>query len=127
MAFPVIYIAFGLAVRPLIQSYYLNGQYELVNPTWGQLIPLQLERSLLFLLASLPSLIWWKGSRLSLWLALGFSIYTLMIFTGVLTAYWLPGSMRLFHGLEMLADALVYAGALILLLRQSVQTKEEAK
>lgn len=116
LAYPLAYFAFGLLVLPFIEGYYAAGQYELVAPTWGQLIPLQLARSALFLLVSLPILIHWRGTRAGLWLALGTNLFVLTAFMAVITSYWFPWQMRLFHGLELLADGLVYAAALVLLL-----------
>lgn len=128
LGYPLIYFTFGLIVQPFIQEYYALGQYELTTPTWGQLIPLQIFRSCMFLLVSLPVVIWWNGSRRGLWLALGFSIFVLTAFMAVITAYWFPWQMRLFHGLELLADGLVYAGVLVLLFgREQRQSKNEAK
>lgn len=115
LAYPLIYFAFGLMVQPFVSDFYTRGMYELTIPTWGQLIPLQIVRSFFFLLVSLPVTIWWSGSRRGLWLALGFSIFALTAFMAVITAYWFPWQLRFFHGLELLADALIYAGVLILL------------
>lgn len=116
LAYPLAYFTFGLLVLPFIESYYAAGQYELTAPTWGQLIPLQLVRSALFLLVSLPVLIHWRGWRVGLWPALGINLFVLTAFMAVITSYWFPWQMRLFHGLELLADGLVYAAALVLLL-----------
>lgn len=125
LAYPLAYFAFGLIVQPFIQDFYAAGQFELAIPTWGQLIPLQLVRSLLFLIVSLPVIIWWRGSRRGLWLALGFSVFVLTAFMAVITAYWFPWQLRLFHGLELLADGLVYAGMLIILFgRVQVEVSE---
>lgn len=112
-AYPIVYITFGLLVQPFIMEYYTQGMYELVAPTYGQLIPLQLARSLLFLFVCLPVIRWWKGDRRSLWLSLGFSFFVLTAFMAVITAYWFPLEMRVFHGLELLADGMVYTGVLV--------------
>ena len=111
-AYPVTYIAFGLLVLPFVGDYYSEAMFELVNPTWGQLIPLQLVRSLLFLLVCLPVILNWRSSRLRLWLGLGFSFFVLTAFMAVFTSHWFPWQLRFFHGLELLADGLVYAGML---------------
>ena len=115
VAYPLTYFTFGLLMLPYVRDFYISGQFELVNPTWGRLIPLQLIRSLLFLIASLPVIIWWRGSRWRLWLALGISVFVLTAFMAVFTAYWFPWQMRFFHGLELFADAMVYVGALVML------------
>jgi hypothetical protein len=116
VAFPVIYIAFGELVLPLIGDYYVQSAYELALPSWSQIIPLQLARSVLFLLVCLPVLVMWRGSRRGLVLSLGFAMSVLVGFMSVITSYWFPWQMRLFHGLEILADSFVYAGVLVALL-----------
>jgi hypothetical protein len=112
LAYPLTYFTFGLLVQPFVMEYYTQGMYELAAPTWGQLIPLQLARSVLFLFVCLPVIRWWQGGRRSLWFALGFSFFVLTAFMAVITAYWFPWQMRLFHGLELFADGMVFAGVL---------------
>jgi hypothetical protein len=113
LAYPLVYILFGLLVQPYVMEYYIQGSYELTAPTWGQLIPLQVLRSSLFLLVCLPVIIWWRGSRRRLWLTLGSAFFVMTAFMAVITAYWFPWQMRLSHGLELLADAMIYAGILV--------------
>lgn len=127
LAYPVTYFIFGLLVQPLVMDYYLEGMYELSAPTWGQLIPLQLARSALFLLVCLPVIFSWRGSRRSLWLSLGTSFFLLTAFMAVITAYWFPWQMRLFHGLELLADGFVYSGLLVLLMTNNENLKQQEK
>ncbi len=121
VAYPAIYIACGLVVRPFIEGYYSSGAYELVAPTWGQIIPLQLARSLLFLLASLPILAAWRSTRRGLALALGLAVCVLVAFMPVITAYWFPWQMRLFHGLELATSSFGYAALLVALLARPSQ------
>lgn len=116
LAFPLIYITFGLLVAPFIRDYYILGVNELKIPTWDHLITLQFLRSCLFLLACLPVVILWRGSRRGLTSALGISLFVLTAFMAVITSYWFPWQMRIIHGLELLADALIYAGVLAALL-----------
>ena len=116
LAYPVIYIVFGLLVNPFIADYYAQGAYELAVPTWGQLIPLQLARSVLLALACLPVLIAWRGTRRSLFWALGTALFVCVAFMSVITAYWFPWQLRLFHGLELLADSLAYSAVLVSLI-----------
>jgi hypothetical protein len=112
LAYPVIYIVFGKLVEPLVRDYYLQGQLELTAPGWGQILPIQALRSLLFLLACLPVLSAWKGSSRGLAAALGLAITLLVGFMPVITSYWFPWQLRVFHGLEIMADSFVYAGVL---------------
>jgi hypothetical protein len=116
VAFPVIYITFGELVLPLVGEYYVQGAYELALPSWSQIIPLQLARSILFLLVCLPVPVMWRGSRRSLVLSLGLAMSVLVGFMSVITSYWFPWQMRLFHGLEIVADSFVYAWVLVALL-----------
>lgn len=111
-AYPVIYIFFGLLVQPWVAEFYTAEMFELTLPTWGQLIPLQLVRSVLFLAVCLPVIHHWQGSRSALWLALSGSFFGLTAFMAVITAYWFPWQLRVFHGLELLADAFLYGGFL---------------
>jgi hypothetical protein len=64
----------------------------------------------------LPILITWKLSNWRLFLTLGLTLYILVGGLGMLSAYWLPTVLRVTHGLEIFADEMAYAGALILLL-----------
>ena len=73
-------------------------------------------RSALFLLASVPALALWRGPRRRLAAALGLAHFVFVGLFGMLQASWLPGSMRLLHGAELLADSMTYAAALVLLL-----------
>jgi hypothetical protein len=114
-AYPATYFVFGLLVQPYIMEFYTQEQYELTVPTWGQLIPLQLARSALFLLICLPVIRNWSGSRRKLWVSLGVSFFVLTAFMAVITAYWFPWQLRFYHGLELLADGMVYVGMLVYL------------
>jgi hypothetical protein len=40
---------------------------------------------------------------------------------GLIGGYWMPVSIRLFHGLEILADSMVHAWALVILLVKAPQ------
>jgi hypothetical protein len=115
VAFPAIYYAFGLMVEPLIREYYVQGQFELALPPLGVIIPVQLLRSALFLLASLPAILLWGKRQLTLILALGFALFVFVGGFTMVTTYWFAWQLRVFHGLEILADEMVYALVLVLL------------
>ena len=117
LAYPPVYFAFGLLVEPFIREFYTQSAYELTLPSWGQLILLQLVRSLLLLLVCLPIAIVWRGSKTQCWLALSFSVFALSAFMAVMTSYWFPWQLRLYHGIELWLDALIYTGILVILLR----------
>jgi hypothetical protein len=116
LAFPAIYLTFGWLVSPLVRGFYERGAFELALPGWQQIIATQLLRSALFLVACMPVLIAWHGSRLSLFLALGSALFVFVGGFSMLTAYWFDWQLRVFHGIEILADEFAYAAVLVLLL-----------
>lgn len=115
LAFPLIYLAFGRLIAPLVVEAYQQGLFGLELPTWGQILAVQPLRSLLFLLACLPVLILWRGSKSSLFLTLSLVLFLLVGGLSMLQAYWMPASLRLVHSLEILADELVYTAVLVAL------------
>ncbi|MDX1417035.1 MAG: hypothetical protein R3293_22715 [Candidatus Promineifilaceae bacterium] len=115
-AFPVVYIVFGLLVRPFIINYYEQQLAGLALPGWDEIIPTLLLRSLLFLIACLPVFIFWQKSRFRLFITLGTTLFILVGGLYMLQAYWLPVTMRVVHSLEILADSFVYTGVVVVLL-----------
>jgi hypothetical protein len=103
-------------VVPFTYEYYREELVGLTAPGWEQILPVLFVRSVLFLVASLPVLVAWHGSRRSLILALGFAMFVLVGALGLLEGYWLPLSVRVFHGLEIMADSMVYSWVLVVLL-----------
>jgi hypothetical protein len=114
--FAPIYLVFGRLVLPVVEEYYQQQAYGLVAPTWQQLLPILLVRSVLFMLACLPIVMTWQASRRSLVLSLGFALFVLAGMVPLLQAYWMPVTLRIPHLLEILADSYVYAWALAWLL-----------
>jgi hypothetical protein len=121
LAFPVIYLAFGSVVGPFVIDAHRAGAFGLKLPGVGEMISTQFVRSALFLLASVPALVLWRGPRLRLVAALGLAHYVFVGLFGMLQALWLPTSLRVLHGTELLADSLVYAAVLVLLLVASAK------
>ena len=115
-AFPVIYWTFGMMVAPFVMEYYQQGQFALTVPRPGVIVLTQFVRSALFLVASLPILMTWSGSRRQLVLALGLAFYVLVGLFGMMQSYWLAPTLQVLHNTEMLIDSVVYALALAVLL-----------
>jgi hypothetical protein len=116
LAWPVIYFFFGLCVAPIVIPYYLGGVLHGIHiPPVSTLFAVQLLRSMIFLASSLPLIALWKGSRRSLWLALGLAhavavgIYVMVSWTAA------PGVLRITHSAEITCDSFAYAGLLVLL------------
>ena len=124
VAFPVVYLAFGMMVGPFVVDAYRNQAHGLTLPGWGQIIPTQFLRSTLFLVASVPVIAFWGGSRRRLALSLGLATFTFVGLFGMLQAFWLPTAMRLVHGAEIAADSFVYATLLVWLLARPVPGRE---
>jgi hypothetical protein len=115
-AFPVIYWTFGLMVAPFVMEYYREGQFALAVPQPVVILRTQFARSALFLVASLPILMTWSGSRRQLVLALGLAFYVLVGLFGMMQSYWLAPTLQVLHNTEMFLDSMVYALALAVLL-----------
>ncbi len=118
-SFPIIYLFFGWLISPIILKYYAQNAYELTLPGMSTIIAMQLVRSPLFLLASLPILAAWRESRRELVLSLGFALFFLVGGVPLIVAYWFPPVIRITHSLEILADSLAYAWVLAALLGRS--------
>ncbi|HEX6387215.1 MAG TPA: hypothetical protein VF177_21315 [Anaerolineae bacterium] len=114
-AYPAIYIFFGLAVIPYVYDLWAAGTYGLRVPTWSEIIPVQLLRSALLLLGTLPVMMNWRLSRRQLFLRLGLTVYLLIGLQWTLSAFWMDPAFRLVHSLETFADAILYTGVLVLL------------
>jgi hypothetical protein len=115
LAFPMIWWIFGMCVAPFVMPYYRAGAASLQIPPFGVMADTELLRSALFLLASLPLMSLWGGSRRGLWLALGLAHATVVGYFGLIQATFLPGILRIGHSLEITADSFVYAAVLVLL------------
>ena len=83
-------------------------------------------RSFLFLIACLPVLITWNGSKRGLFLTLGVTLFLLVGGLSMFQAYWMPATLRIVHSLEILADELVYTGILVSLFIVGQHQKFEA-
>jgi hypothetical protein len=116
LVFPVFYFLFGMMVAPIVVPYYRAGLLGLTLPPMTTILPVVLLRSALFLLASLPFLVFWKSTRGSLVLWLGLAHWVLVGLFGLVQVFWWPAAMRIAHSLEIGADSFAYAAALVILL-----------
>lgn len=121
IAFPLIYLVFGAMVAPLVVPAYRAGITGLVLPPLSVIMPVQILRSSLFLIGSLPCLILWRGRRGSLVFALGLAHWFLVGLFGLLQSSFLPSVLRVAHSLEIGADSFVYAAVLVFLLCPRLQ------
>jgi hypothetical protein len=114
LAFPVIYLAFGGIVAPIVVPYYEALDFLKIPPL-STLIPVAHVRSVLLLLVSLPIIIGWEGSRARLILGLGLGHAAAVGVGGLVQATFFPSVLRWVHGVEIFADSMVYAWVLVLL------------
>ena len=115
LSWPVIYFFFGMCIAPIVTPYYRAGIAGLRIPPLHVVIAARLLRSVLFLVATLPFVAPWKGSRRNLWLALGIAHAFTVGLYGIAGGPFLPMILRVTHSIEMTCDAFTYAGMLVLL------------
>jgi hypothetical protein len=117
VAFAPVYWLFGSLVYPVTREYYEQEMFGLRTTTgWGQLLPVLLLRSALFLAACLPAIVAWQRTPRSLWWRLGSALFITVGLVYMLAAYWMPAIVRIPHGAEIAADSFVHAALLVLLL-----------
>jgi len=111
-----IYLVFGGLVSPFVLPYYTDPSMGLMIPSFDVMIPVELVRGLLYVLALLPIIAGIRIKRRYLYVGIASLLYIPGAFIPLLTNLSWPVQLRIFHGLEILADYLVYGAALIYLL-----------
>jgi len=107
-----IYFFFGMLVTPFVLPYYDNPAYGLVIPTFGVLVPVEILRGFLFALVLLPLLAALGGGKNTKFAALAAMLYIPGGFVALFGNTLLPPQIIPFHGVEILADSVVYGFAL---------------
>ena len=115
LAFPVIYVFFGMLVSPIVVPFYKDPSFGLTLPGWNTILPVVLLRSALALAVTLPILLLWSRSRRSLFVSLAIAFFALMGLIGLAATTFFPPTLRVVHSIEILGDAVVYAWALVAL------------
>lgn len=115
LAFPVCYLLFGMIIAPIVTPYYARMDF-LVIPPMPTIFTVLFGRSALFLLVSLPLVAGWRGTRPGLVAALGLAHFVAVGFAGLVQTTFFPAILRWTHGVEILADSVCYAWALVWLL-----------
>jgi hypothetical protein len=110
------YLVFGMMVAPVVVDYYRHGIAGLILPTMSVILPTQMVRSTVFLVASLPFIVLWKKSRGSLIFSLGLAHWLVVGLCGLVQALRFPPVLRIAHSLEIGADSFAYAVAIAFLL-----------
>ena len=127
LSWPAVYFFFGMCIAPIVTPYYQAGIAGLRIPPLNVVIETQILRSVFFLVATLPFIALWKGSRRNLWLALGIAHAFTVGLYGIAGGASLPPILRTVHGIEMTCDAFAYAGILVLLFASANEEATERK
>lgn len=109
LAFPAVYLTFGLCVSPIVLPIYKTMDF-LVVPPLGEIIVLQLVRSLFILAVMLPVFISSRSSGTVLACALGWAFYALSGLSGMAGGEFFPTTLRWTHGVELMMDSIAYVG-----------------
>lgn len=120
LAFPVIYLLFGMMVAPLVLPAYEQGTGGLVLPPMTVIVPVQLVRSLLFLASAAPVVLAFRGSWKQLAVRFGWAFWVLTGLYGMVSAVWMPPLLRLAHTVEIGADSFAWGAVVAWALRGPV-------
>ena len=115
LAFPVIYVFFGMLVSPIVVPFYKDPSFGLTLPGWNTIFPVVLLRSALALAVTLPVLVLWSRSRRALFVSLAGAFFAFMGLIGLAATTFFPPTLRVAHSIEILGDSLVYALILVAL------------
>jgi hypothetical protein len=115
-----IYLAFGLIVTPLVTPYYTDPSFglDLVIPSFEVILPLQFVRGLIYVLVMLPFIATLKIGRKYLFVAITLLLFIPGGFIPLLTNQMWPVLLRVFHGIEILGDYIVFAAVIVRLLKK---------
>ena len=115
LAFPVIYVFFGMLVAPIVVPFYKDPSFGLTLPGWNTILPVVLLRSALALAVTVPVLALWSRSRRALLVSLAIAFFAMMGLIGLAATTFFPPTLRVAHSIEILGDAVVYAWVLVAL------------
>ena len=125
--FPV-YFTFGAIVSPVVVPDHTNPSngLNLAIPSLPTLAAVELLRGFLFVGAQTPLIATLKASNRACFLSLASLFFIAGAFIPFITNTSLPLFLKSVHGLEILADSLVYAGILTYLFRVSSHFRRTA-
>ena len=95
-------------------------------PPASVLFPAAFGRSALILAVTLPVIIGWESTRTRAILGIGLGNATAVGLGGLILAPFFPALLRWVHGVEILADGLVYGWVLVLLFIPKLAAAEES-
>lgn len=116
-----IYFSFGALVGPFVIEYYNEAGLGLVVPDISVIVPLELGRGLLHVVALLPMMVALRANRWTPFLAMAALLFIPGSILPLLTRTSLPAAIIPFHSLELLADSVVYGFVLSWLLGRGTE------
>ena len=108
VAYYPIYFFFGLLITPFVLPYYNDPSFGLRIPSFAVMIPVELFRGFVYTLVLLPLLATVVGGRTTKFIALAAMLYIPGGLIALLGNPGIPAPIIPFHGLEILADSIVY-------------------
>ncbi|MGP8070327.1 MAG: hypothetical protein ACLP5V_10600 [Candidatus Bathyarchaeia archaeon] len=114
-----IYFFFGLLITPFVLPYYIDPSFGLRIPSFAVIIPVELFRGFVYTLVLLPLLATVVGERTTKFIALAAMLYIPGGLIALLGNPGIPAPIIPFHGVEILADSIVYGLVLSRVLSQS--------
>jgi hypothetical protein len=115
VAYFPIYFAFGVIISPFVMPYYQDPNMGLRIPSFAVMVPLEFFRGFLYVIALLPIIAVLRVQRKYVYAGTASLLYVAGAFVPFLSGPSLPVQLRVFHGLEILADCLAYGAALVYL------------
>jgi len=116
ISFPIVYFLLGIIVSPFVADYYKDTIPGLVLPEPGLIILVQLVRSTLFLIVTLPVIIFWGGNMKECIIFLGLAHFVMVFLYDILMALEMPVQLIIIHGFEILFDSFIYAWIFVTLM-----------
>lgn len=116
ISFPIIYFIFGIIASPFVTNYYskLVGGLQLPDP--GLIIGIQLIRSILFLIITIPLIVNWTSTKTKLIISLSIAHFVMVFAYDIYLAIVMPVELVIIHGVEIAADSFIYSWILIKIL-----------
>jgi hypothetical protein len=118
VAYFPIYFFFGLLITPFVLPYYSNPSFGLRIPSFAVMIPVEFFRGFVYTLVLLPLLATVVGEGRTKFIALAAMLYIPGGLIALLGNSRLPAPIVPFHGVEIMADSIVYGFVLSRILSQ---------
>ncbi|MFX1253368.1 MAG: hypothetical protein ACFFCZ_17295 [Promethearchaeota archaeon] len=112
VAFVIIYAGIGMLIAPFVMPIYTAGEFNLILPSFDQILILQFIRGAFILVICLLLIIAWQGSNLRFFVSLGVALSILLGLFPLTLSYWIAIEVRAIHIIEIAVDSFLYAGVL---------------